>query len=213
MINDFWSEKNLLEKNGIALSYNDREVSYLELNRLVSDFTMLLKKNSFNNKLAFLPMRNDICSVVRYLSCLRQSMVPILLPDNLDVNLKFELQRIYKPAVIFDSGEIENFDHNDKSDKNLKLHANLAILLSTSGSTGSPRLVKLSYGNISSNAASIVEYLNILDSDRALCSLPLSYSYGLSIINSHLSAGAFTYLSNMTPLDRGYYETIRKENI
>ena len=68
-------------------------------------------------------------------------------------------------------------------------HPDLAVLLSTSGSTGSPKLVRLSHRNILANALSIADYLNLGQEDRAITNLPLHYSYGLSILNSHWAAG------------------------
>ena len=69
------------------------------------------------------------------------------------------------------------------------------MLLSTSGTTGSPKLVRLSRGNIESNAASIAEYLGIRPDDRAITTLPPFYSFGMSVINSHLYAGATLLLT------------------
>jgi len=68
-------------------------------------------------------------------------------------------------------------------------HPSLALLLTTSGSTGNPKLVRLSLDNLYANARSIVDYLGIGTDDVALQSLPLQYSYGLSLLNSHLVAG------------------------
>ena len=68
------------------------------------------------------------------------------------------------------------------------LHPDLALLLSTSGSTGSPKLVRLSHDNLQSNADAIAAYLDIRPTDRAVTTLPMHYCYGLSVINSHLLA-------------------------
>ena len=88
----------------------------------------------------------------------------------------------------------------------------LAVLLSTSGTTGSPKLVRLSAANIDANAASIADYLAITPDDRAITSLPCHYSYGLSVLNSHLLAGAgiiLTDASVSTPEFRATFETHR----
>ncbi len=76
------------------------------------------------------------------------------------------------------------------------VHRDLALLLTTSGSTGNPKLVRLTAGNLLANARSIAEYLGIGPGERAMQSLPMHYSYGLSLVNSHLAAGATLVLTN-----------------
>jgi long-chain acyl-CoA synthetase len=71
-----------------------------------------------------------------------------------------------------------------------RIAGELAVLLSTSGTTGSPKLVRLSHRNIAANATSIAQYLELDGRERAILSLPIHYSYGLSVLHSHLVAGA-----------------------
>ncbi|MFQ5433181.1 MAG: AMP-binding protein, partial [Nitrospinota bacterium] len=78
------------------------------------------------------------------------------------------------------------------------IHDSLSVLLSTSGTTGSPKLVRLSMENIYDNANSIREYLEIKQDERAISSLPIHYSYGLSVLNSHLLAGASIVMTGKT---------------
>lgn len=73
-------------------------------------------------------------------------------------------------------------------------HADLALLLQTSGSTGQGRGVRLSYQALQANAESIVQYLGLTEADRAALVLPLHYSYGLSVLHSHLQVGASLWL-------------------
>jgi acyl-CoA synthetase (AMP-forming)/AMP-acid ligase II len=91
------------------------------------------------------------------------------------------------------------------------LHPDLAVLLSTSGSTGSPKLIRLSATNIASNAASIASYLAIVQADRAITSLPLHYSYGLSVLNSHLAVGAATILTDASVADASFWALFERE--
>lgn len=92
------------------------------------------------------------------------------------------------------------------------LHPDLSVLLSTSGSTGSPKLVRLSAGAIDSNARSIVDYLGITPDDRAITSLPLGYSYGMSVLNSHLAAGAQILLTARPVTDPGFWAFFREHH-
>lgn len=84
-------------------------------------------------------------------------------------------------------------------------HPDLALLLSTSGTTGEPKMVRLSGGNISANAASIAQYLNLTNADRAATALPFFYSYGMSVLNSYLAAGAALILGGRSVSDREFF--------
>jgi len=82
------------------------------------------------------------------------------------------------------------------------------VLLSTSGSTGTPKLVKLSHKNMYSNAKSIGKYLGLTSQDCAISSLQFSYSYGLSILHSHLMVGASIVLTRANALSAEFWDLI-----
>lgn len=92
------------------------------------------------------------------------------------------------------------------SEDSTKINPKLALLLSTSGSTGSPRMVRLSKNNLQSNAESIVSFLELNEQERPITTLPFNYSYGLSVINSHLEAGATILLTNKSVVDPQFWE-------
>ncbi len=92
-------------------------------------------------------------------------------------------------------------------------HPELALLLSTSGSTGSPKLVRLSGTALDANARSIAAYLGLAASDRAVTSLPLSYSYGLSVLNSHLAAGASIVLTELSLADPAFRDLLQARGV
>ena len=75
------------------------------------------------------------------------------------------------------------------------LHPELALLLSTSGSTGSPKLARLSAEGVQANAEAIAAYLGLREDDRTATTLPMAYCYGLSVLHSHLVAGACVVLT------------------
>jgi long-chain acyl-CoA synthetase len=66
----------------------------------------------------------------------------------------------------------------------------LALILYTSGTTGNPKGVMLTHENLAANTAAVVEYLELTEADRVLAILPFHYSYGNSVLHSHLSVGA-----------------------
>ena len=89
-------------------------------------------------------------------------------------------------------------------------HPDLAILLTTSGSTGSPKFVRLSTRNVTSNATAIATALRIDRQERAVTSMPLHYSYGMSILNSHLIAGASVIITDASVLEPRFWEDLRQ---
>ncbi|MCM1236119.1 MAG: AMP-binding protein [Ruminococcus flavefaciens] len=74
--------------------------------------------------------------------------------------------------------------------KQKEMNGELALLLPTSGSTGDCKFVRQSKKNIISNAKAIIEYLHVSEGDRAMLSLPLSYTFGLSVLHTHIMSGA-----------------------
>jgi acyl-CoA synthetase (AMP-forming)/AMP-acid ligase II len=87
-------------------------------------------------------------------------------------------------------------------------HPDLALLLGTSGSTGNPRLVRLSNAAVLSNAHSIATALSIAGSDVAATSLPLHYTYGLSVLHSHLVSGATIVVTEGTVIQREFWRDV-----
>ena len=146
-------------------------------------------------QLVFLEARNDLASLVAYLANLRAGHVPLLLPPHLAAPLRHPLEARYQP------------------DLPMALHPDLALLLSTSGSTGSPRLVRLSASALQANAEAIVDYLRLTPADRAITALPMHYSYGLSVINSHLQAGASISLTDAGVLDKRFWERMASDRV
>ncbi|AXH96560.1 AMP-binding protein [Ornithinimicrobium avium] len=95
----------------------------------------------------------------------------------------------------------------DASPRHL-LHPDLALLLSTSGSTGSPKLVRLSHENVLSNAAAIAQALSLTASDRGVTSLPLHYCFGLSVLHSHLTVGASVALTTASVVEEAFWSVV-----
>lgn len=104
---------------------------------------------------------------------------------------------------------LASYPSEDKAD----LHPDLAAVLPTSGSTGSPKAVCLSYANITHNARAIAASLHLAPDDVGLANLPLCYSYGLSILTSHLTAGGRVALSPRSVTDDGLWLFARRTNV
>ena len=91
------------------------------------------------------------------------------------------------------------------------VHEKLALLLATSGSTGSPKLVRLSRENVESNARAIREYLKLDETERPITTLPMQYTYGLSILNSHLLAGGCILMTKESCVQEGFWKFFREQ--
>ena len=101
---------------------------------------------------------------------------------------------------------------NEKKFK-IKINKNLRILVSTSGTTGNPKYVKLTKQNIESNTLSVLKYLKINKKDTTITTLPMNYVYGLSIINTHLQAGAKIVLNEYSVLDNRFWSSLSNNRI
>lgn len=82
----------------------------------------------------------------------------------------------------------------------------LSLMLSTSGSTGNPKCVMLGAPGLYDNTSGIAEVLRITPADRAVTTLPFFYGYGLSVLHSHLSAGASVLLTDRSVVERAFWQ-------
>jgi len=156
-----------------------------------------------HKELVFIESKNNIKSVICYLACLKANKV-VYLADDFNNDKSALLIDHYQPNLLID-GQGQVHRHSSCL---YPLHQDLTLLLSTSGTTGTPKFVKLSAGNIQCNAESIVDYLHLTEHDIALAHLKLHYSYGLSILHSHLQVGACTVFSQHSVLDDGFWADV-----
>ncbi len=149
-------------------------------------------------------------TVVAYLGALAAGHAVILADDGMAPEAAAELERRYAPRfVLGPAGEVAERDVPGGPAP----HPDLAVLLATSGTTGSPKLVRLSAGAMAANARSIAEYLDLGPGERAIASLPLHYSYGLSVLNSHLLAGGAVVLPGAGLLDPAFWAAAERHAV
>jgi len=190
--------------------------SYGQLAKEVDRWAGLLQHST--KCLLFCFAQSSVPSVCCYLGAIESGHAVALLDAKLTPEFRDRLITLYKPDFIFGSDAPADYvAHNEpglwrcaKTPEG-SIHPNLALLLSTSGSTGSPKFVRLTAMNVSSNADSIRQALAIREDDRAIASLPLNYSYGLSVLNSHLAQGAAVVLTNDALTSRTFWDLIREQ--
>jgi len=168
--------------------------------------------------LFFCYLNNSFESVAFLIKAFESQHVLVLLSETLSENLKSTLEGSYAPNYIYDASRtsIDGYKPNGVSiherivKSSHKFHEKLRVLLSTSGTTGSPKFVKLSESNLLSNAEAISSYLPILASDRVPLNLPIHYSYGLSILTSNALKGATLIAGVQDVMSKGFWENFQK---
>lgn len=184
-------------------------------------------KDTKPRRVLMLLCENSVESVSTYLTALQKGIIPLMVSSSIQEDLLFTIYEKYKPAYIFMSKKTKDLFTSCRcirevsghmlfgadSAENYPVNDDLALLLTTSGSTGSPKLVRQSYKNIQSNASSIATYLEIQEKDVAVTTLPLNYTYGLSIINSHMERGAAIAVTNKTFFEKSFWEFCRRNNV
>lgn len=164
----------------------------------------------------FLVCENCFECLAVYIGLLRKRAVPVLIGAKTDSEMLEVLTKKYQPVCVFCPDESEDGRYMcQKTDYNEVYPVNdeLAVLITTSGSTGSPKFVMQSYQNIESNAYSIADYLGIKETDTAITTMPMNYSYGLSIIHSHLLKGASVVMTEKTLMDREFWNLINYNSV
>jgi acyl-coenzyme A synthetase/AMP-(fatty) acid ligase len=175
-------------------------------------------------ELVFILCGRNPATVAGYLAVLRANQAAALLDSELAPTTLTALEKQYRPEWIFEpvaTGQDYLWRElgyglrrtDDGSREHGIIHPDLALLLSTSGTTGSPKMVRLSRDNLHANAAAIVEYLGIGSQDRAVTTLPFHYSYGLSIVNTHLAAGASLVLSEESLMSRAFWDLCKTRQV
>lgn len=190
----------------VALITPTGQLSYRELAERVASTAERLGPV---RRLVLLAGANQADALITYLAALSAGHPTLLVPGDNESTLR-SLTEAYSPDVVArpDARGTWTLDERHPESAHV-LHPDLALLLSTSGSTGSPKLVRLSHDNVQANAESIAAYLDITDTDRAATSLPMHYCYGLSVLHSHLLRGAGLILTERSVSEAAFWEEFR----
>ncbi len=192
--------------------------TYTELATLADDFGAHLVQKT----LVFLLMDNCAPAVIGYLGCLRARRPAAMIASGISEIFLEGLLAVYHPGYVWlprsRVAEVANARQIYSKGNyvllccevpRMELHEHLALLMTTSGSTGSPKFVRQSYSNIAANTTSISTYLGLRSTDRGITSLPLHYVFGLSILNTHFKAGATVILTGASLMEERFWSTFR----
>lgn len=212
------------KQNTAVITDKGERLSYDELATTANDFA-----NAISQKrgLLFCLCENRIGSLVGYVACMEHHIPIVLLDGSKDISVLQNLMTVYQPEYIWIStdkidsigGEtifkyatfsLQKMQYEVEIEKP-EINPELALCLTTSGSTGSPKFVRLTAKNVLANAESIAEYLEIDENERPITTLPSYYSYGVSVINSHLIKGATLLLTEGTVAQREFWNFLKEQ--
>ena len=193
----------------------------------IIDHAKKFKKCIKNRSLILMIGSNQAASAIGYISFLKLNYILILLDESFSDQYIKKLIQIYKPEYIYGEDQrlkqINLKDHKlkclnfllykTKYKKNNKINKKNLLLISTSGSTNSPKFVRLSNINLIDNTKKIINYLNINSTHKTITTMPFGYSYGLSIINSHIESGGTIIFNKKNIFEKNFWKIVRKYKI
>lgn len=199
-----------------AIDDSGRSITYGDICDFSKEFAKYLPQRS----LIFLLAENRIGSLLGYTAALSNRIVPLVISANTEEGLHNHLYELYKPEYLWlpkskAEGREVIFSAWDyclvkTGNQPTPMYEELSLLLPTSGSTGSPKLVRHCYRNIEANADNVRRLFKLDGSEKAMAILPMHYTMGLSVIASHLLAGATLLLSGRSMLDKGFWAMLKE---
>ena len=198
-----------IDDSGCSITYGE-----------ICDFSQEFSKYLPQRSLIFLLSENSIGSLLGYTAALSNRIVPLIVSAATEGGLYNHLYELYQPEYLWlpqakSEGKEIVFSAWDyclvkTGNKPTPIYEELSLLLPTSGSTGSPKLVRHSYRNIEANANNVCRLFKLDGTEKAMAILPMHYTMGLSVIASHLLAGATLLLSGRSLLDKGFWATLKE---
>ena len=165
-----------LGRDGTAVVDEGREVSYRELAALSADAVKGLKPQTVK----VVVNGQDLATVATFVGCVNSGVVPLMVPATMDPELLARLRSMYE-------GKPTSPD--------------LALLLTTSGSTGSPKLVRISRANLRADNEMSERLFSLDAATRMTMILPICYAWGLSVACAVLKAGGALVMTRRTVMD------------
>tara|TARA_B110000444_G_C18851844_1_gene606430 strand:- start:2222 stop:3610 length:1389 start_codon:yes stop_codon:yes gene_type:complete len=216
-----------LEKFKTNIAFVDSEEFIYTYKDILSDINRISEVIN-QRALLLLVIDNKYEAIIFYIFAIRYRIPVLLVDENITA---IDLEKIiinYKPLFVAKPKHNKIATSNSdkilkiksyyliklkENDTALKINSKLALLLTTSGTTGSKKFVRLSHINLLSNTESITSYLNINSKNVTITTLSPSYSYGLSIINSHLNKGACIILNNFSIIQKQFWSLCKKYKV
>lgn len=201
-----------------AIDSNGDKLTYANITLLSQQISTNIQERA----LCFLLVENNIGGIAWTMSMLEsQQLVPLILNVKTEDSLYKQLIDTYQPTYICApsyvtlQGEVIDSQFGYQlckvSNNHCVLHQDLSHLLPTSGSTGSPKLVRHKYDNIEAAGLNISTFFELQETDRPLMVLPLYYTMGLSMVFSHLRVGATILITGLSMTDINFWKFLKEQ--
>ena len=176
-----------------------------------------------SRSLLFLLTENNVGGIAWSVGCINSGNVPLILNAHIEKELLYNLLDIYRPSYVCVPSlmavdlhyevvcEYYGYTLLRTGMEDCAMHPDLSHLLPTSGSTGSPKLVRHKYSNIEAAALNISTFFGLTSNDRPLLVLPLYYTMGLSVVFSHLYVGATVLITNQSMTDKAFWSFMKEQ--
>lgn len=209
----------LIGDTGVTLAYRD-------LASLAGELEAAADQNG-DRPLAMFVCRNTLGALAGYAALINSGHPVLPVSTELPTDMRRDLMNAYRPGLLLMPGELRDTcpamrevcrirDYvllKTNYAQRYPVHPELGLLITTSGSTGSAKLVRQSWDNLRFNASAIAGYLQIAPSDRTITCLPLQYTYGLSILHANLLRGAAMVVTQSGFMDSEFWDLFEAENV
>ena len=171
----------------------------------------------------FILCKNTVGAMAGYLGFIERGAVPLNLSHKIDEELLSTLLQTYTPAYLWVPEEFtDKFEYETicsaygytllrTGEALYPLNDQLQFLMTTSGSTGSPKLVRYKKGNLEANAKNVAKAFGWTKDERPICDLGMQYTMGLNVINTHLYVGATVLLTTSNLMSGDFWDYLRNE--
>ncbi|KZZ19376.1 hypothetical protein A3752_02055, partial [Oleiphilus sp. HI0081] len=226
------------DRTAVTYSVNEaRNLSYYQLACLVNIYRKKIKSlNIPSNDKAVICLENSAEYIALLYACwsLDITVIPLhsqsavrevqhildfsqaklaITKNNLAINLENSVQHLKVEANEFELLLDTEAAKPDLDQWVIPAVEHNALILFTSGTTGDPKGVMLSHSNLLANTQSIVQYLSLSATDCTYCVLPFTYSYGNSVLQTHIYAGASICLGQSMLYPKLIAEDLNKASI
>ncbi len=214
---------NISERTAIIDAFG-KQFTYGELERLSMEYQAQIPERS----LAMILCDYSIETVAFYYCQMSNHVVTMLVDKNLNKELLTRLIQTYEPQFIWCAHKVKDQLKDFAAQIVLqrdghalvrtpfqpyRMNPKLALLLTTSGSTGSLKLVRLSYENLRCNIRAFIKTVELKESDRGITTMPMHYCFGLSVLHMHWMLGACIYITEYSVMNIKFWKFFEKSRI